>query len=91
MNCEVDNAPTEPRIKSPLKNSIMKRPTLYKIKYSAATSPSAFFLFAKNSNTKNNSKSKALENNCVGITETPAGAKEFAGNITPIGLVVTLP
>lgn len=27
INCDVDRAPTEPRIRSPLKNSIIKRPT----------------------------------------------------------------
>ena len=74
MNWEVDKLPTLPRMRSPLKNSKINLPILYRIRYMAPTCPSAFFLFANQTSTRKCRKFKPLEINCVGNKLTPFGA-----------------
>ena len=72
--CEVDSPPNPPR-KSSRKNSIKKRPVLYKIKYIAPTVPvTEDFLDYKNK-TRAIKNLPALEINWVGINGILFGAK----------------
>ncbi len=83
MNCDVERVPTAPRIRSPRKNSMMNRPTEYRIRYQAPTSPLNFFRFAIQHRKKNIPKSNNEEISWLGNRGIPAGASPPSGNVMP--------